>query len=177
MTAIFTLDTVLDHVQGCARKVGEDFTKPDDDWRAILLLYADQVGVVDFQNVMRTQESKAQLPALLERLFCEYKPRIVASVVSCYVRRMESNDPMAQLTVEMNLALGTRNDPLRVEELVVSVCDGEKVEQRFATITRHKDKPPTLGDFAPDVAAQWFGDDMPPLLLQAFKKTSKRRAR
>jgi hypothetical protein len=61
------------------------------------------------------------------------------------VRRLDPDDPLAALTLEMLGVYGVSTDPKKEEMLLLEVADPDRSEVWEAKIHRHPDRPLTLG--------------------------------
>jgi hypothetical protein len=74
------------------RAVGNKFTRPDEDWVPVVLLYDGETMHV--APLPLTEDSdKDALPALMIEAFRKFQPTFAALVLSTWVRKLNANDP------------------------------------------------------------------------------------
>lgn len=168
----FTLDSVSKNVLESVRHVGSKFTTPQEDWRTMLFLYGERYIIADMQEMM---DAKDDIPAVLETLFVQHRPTVAALVTSVWYRDLDMNAPLIDTTLQLLSTFGVSSDPQRREAVTVAVSDGKFQVTWKADITRHADRPPTLGEF--EVMDGENSGRFAGLLLKTFARTSKRRSR
>lgn len=103
--------------------------EPDGDWTTVLIAEGEQSGVFGLAL------SKEHWPALIRYVGREYKPRFVALVVSVWtVFPSDGKMPTGSLSVH----------PDRKEQVVVEMCDGNRVESWVAAVQRRPGLSPVL---------------------------------
>lgn len=126
-------DAVKEVAMGGARRIGEGFTRPDDDWAPVLI-----VGGARPVTAGLDLDDKDAMAHAISEIIREHEAEAAALVTSGW----QSSDPAA--------ASGTMRaseDPERVEILTVAVMDAERAEWWCAEITRYEEAPPVLGDW------------------------------
>jgi hypothetical protein len=161
-----TFDESRNHVLRSVEDIGKEFTKPDDDWLATLLLHnADglQIVPVHFQSV----QEKDNFVKVVMGLFRHFKPHFASMVTSAWMRKVDAKGPMADLAVQMAGRFGVGSDPHKEEIVMVTCADPTIHEVWTAPILRTKDKPPRLGTWK-NLDAEVTGR-MGDLLARAFE--------
>jgi hypothetical protein len=146
--------------------VGQSFTRPEEDWLpALLLLTPEGMTVV---GITLEESQKGSLKGVVGSIVRTYKPTFAALVLSCWIRDVPQDNPLAGLDVELMGAYGVSTHPQRREMLMVEMCDGTHTEYWEAPIIRYNDRPPTLGAWG---KARWqaMGGRMANVLRDAFR--------
>jgi hypothetical protein len=139
-TFIQTRERYLRMVRG----LGENFTKPDDDWAAVLFLETPtgtQIVAVD-PAYLASEEAKERFALeVLPSFISEQRAYRVGMVVSAWFTSYE-------LPAGMNMELPpTLQTPGRKEVVSVQVADLAHQELWWAQINRSSTAPPQLGEW------------------------------
>ena len=135
-----TFTEFRDYVKEAVSRVGESFTKADDDWAPVLLIQ-DNDGALNILYLAFNDEDKEKLSENLAHIFVDHPPKHAALVLSGWQRTIKTTEPLAYLTLSITQALGVRHDPQSNEIVVLELSDGNASETWIALITRFETKP------------------------------------
>lgn len=137
---------LFDHVAWSAAKMSEGlFTEPDDDWVPILFL-EDTDGermtmpIEQFMTDDRTKDMLAEyiIPSVIEK----FQPKVVVMVLSIW-----RGSPIP-IGVDIDDRPRPSEDVNRTEGLMIIEYTAKGITRNtLAPIIRHKDSPPTLGEW------------------------------
>lgn len=143
-----TLESFTTTVQDMVRKVGETFTRPDENHTPVVIMQGRDGVITVGAIVITCKEDKIALPGFLQRLVKESRPNRMALMLPCWELEIRADNPLAETTLEMSNRFGVRDHPDRYESLHLECGDRDGNYSHWRVrITRHPDKPPTLGDW------------------------------
>lgn len=152
-----TFDTFISLVQDMTNNVRPE--EPNGDWMPVMLLYNKngQLGIVGMEFTgHKDKEFWARI--IVPMLFRQHKPVYAAQVSTAWMKEIKnSSAPMGQLAVDMANEFGISKDPQRAEIVMLLASDGKTTKSFQASITRHKDRAPTLGTWEPFGAGECSG--------------------
>jgi hypothetical protein len=166
-------DHVLDSVRSIANNMPD---RPDSDFAPVLLLVGKHgFRVKCLHGVIDTPEQKDRFLDWLTQQLAKNQAEYAATVISCWQRVLDIDNPLDEVAFGLSCEFGVRNDPKRTEIVMVEVAsrDGQDVTLS-ANITRSPDRQPTIDDFQ-DFGTK-LGDDakgigrMANVLSRAFRK-------
>lgn len=144
----FDFDRFRRYVLECVADIGKTFTKPDDDWRPLLVMVAGKrVQIVLLLDLFRDETTKSLGEHVLVEMFLKFKPDLAALINSAWTVHISQDDPLAETTMEMCRQFGVSNHPNRVEIVNVLIAGLGQEEGWNGLIQRSPDKPPALGVF------------------------------
>lgn len=127
------------------RYVGEQFTKPDDDWMPVAFLYSRKK--IKIVGIEMTRGQKDGVVPALTAIAHGFKAVRGALVMSVWHHSVVMDSPLKEVEIGLMDQMGVRNHPDRKEAVQVELYDGKDTEVWMADIIRHVDKPPTLGQW------------------------------
>ena len=143
-------DLIQDVIAGVER-VGQEFTRPDEDWWPVLL-GQDITGkriTVDVRPAYVDEQSKEAFSASLPFFIVEAKLHRVAWVASSWIVELEADE---QAQVRHSGWPRPSQHPRRKEVVVVYACSDEMESLSVAEILRDGVRPPRLAAWQQNVA-------------------------
>jgi hypothetical protein len=116
--------------------VGESLTEPDDDWMPVAFVEDDRGKIQVFALAVGDPIERS---AVLTEIVRERRARKIARVESSWSAYVETE-------AEVRRGVATAH-PDRVEVVLVTCIDAERVEGWVAEISRDGTNPPTLGEW------------------------------
>lgn len=148
MPTTFTM--MRDGILTNARRIGEGFTKPDDDWRPMLFVvqrFPPNLAIIPVARMTNTPERR-------ERLFNVALPLVVRFADAACLGLLSpvwfKEVSYAGRTIEQarrDLPDSIHADPERQEMLWVEISDGDEDETWTAKIRRRPKAPPLLDEW------------------------------
>lgn len=145
-----------DSIFTAVRDIGRGFTKPADDWVNTLIVDRADAKSMVIAVPFHCAEDKEIFARALPGLFRQWRPTFAAFVVSAWVSEIKPG-PLAEVMAEAIHTHGSSADPNRFEQVIVELANRRESETWRATITRHDDRPPTLGEFERDQPTETKG--------------------
>jgi len=139
------MDVAYDVLASGARRVGEAFTRPADDWRPQWLVLTRTQGTL----VMGDAEKHAMAEAV-GRLARKFGAIAVGHLHSAWIVDAETaggQEEFERLYRVVQQQGGSTEGLPRKEIVLLAVYCAAEARQYHATIERHEDAPPTLGPF------------------------------
>ena len=141
------MQTKTAEILEAVRKVGQGFTKPNDDWMSMLILDPEHGQRMLIAVPFGCPDDKEHFARALPGIFRQSRPTFAAFVVSAWKVEIKPS-LMSECTAEMVHTFGASNHPDRTEAVIIQCAtpDGPQ-EEWHAPINRFTDRPPTLGEF------------------------------
>jgi hypothetical protein len=135
-------------VRAQARRIGQGFTRPDDDWTTVLILEGPQgMEIVGVEPAFLDSHGSMDLLVLmLAQEIRRAEAQRLALVASTWT--VEERPEDAELTRRLRKERRLGDHPRRREELLVEVADWQNFELWRAPIRRRATKRPALGPWA-----------------------------
>ena len=124
------------------RKIGETFTKPDDDWMPTLLLETE-TGPKIIGVPFTGPDDKELFALILPELLRYSRATSMAFIVSAWV--LAKSRPAAEVIIAREGGISKHTE--RREIVMVNLADDREGETWVAQISREDGGPPTLGEF------------------------------
>lgn len=144
-----SLDVFGESVRCCVEDIGRDFTEPDDDWIATLIVETEKWERYVFGlagDLFNSEGKKDVLVASLQQAMLAMDAVRYAFVLSAWAIRGQKNGTEEEALAIYEEWRGHFGDhPERIEQLILHIVDCEQEFGWMAEIERYPDKPPTLG--------------------------------
>jgi hypothetical protein len=161
------LQNALTSLENGARGVAKNFTRPDDDWRPVwLVVTADGHGTFLAPVSITGGRDKRAITARVAEFARSRGAVAIAHLHSSWVvtRSDVSEERHREIERHMDTHDGsTEGIPERREALLIAGYTATLVRIGMATITRHPDRPPTLGSIEFGEPDEWRGRMAEPL--------------
>jgi hypothetical protein len=125
-------------------RVGQSFTKPDDDWSPVLLV-EDLTGrqtTLDLREAFADEEAKERFATTLPLLIVAARLHRVAMASSSWIVKLA---PGEQEQARQHAWVQPSQHPRRQEVVVVYACSDGMESLSIAAIIRNHKQPPRLG--------------------------------
>jgi hypothetical protein len=137
-----------------ARRIGQGFRKPDDDWASVCLVWRDGGVRATFHVPVPLAEDGADVRDVLFRvivpaLIREQGGTAAALVQSCWYVISRSPEEAAMVAAWGRAGRSLEDLPSRIEVVSVTAADADGVLHWIARIERDGTNPPTLGEWEP----------------------------
>lgn len=146
MTSNTSFEVFRHTIQTIVVEIGNSFTEPEDDWHHVLINESEEgneIMMLDgrlFQttDLKKTLVYRFLVPHLRERGAYRY------ALVNSAWMLTGSPEELSEILQDHEYI---RDNPKRIEAVVIQVVDREQNEMWMAEIKRYKDKPPELGEW------------------------------
>jgi hypothetical protein len=138
-----SFDEYVDQAKRATRAVGEGFTKADDDWAPVALVYAEEKLLITYLAL----EKHEMLPAL-RSVVRQEKAHFVAMVMSTWHVQIEKRQGAREEYAAWRATHPNLSEHPDATELLLLDCGSPtRAEIWSADINRFPDRPPVLGEW------------------------------
>lgn len=152
-----TTDKLLDIARKGAKKIGDDFTDPDDDWMPMLFVKTPKGGVV----MPLPLEDKNATALALEIALKRAKATAVVMLTPAWTVQLDESELSDDTPAPSE-------HPNRRECVFLTFVDKDRAGMEIAFIERPDGKPPILGDFEDRTGD--FPDDLSGRFIDAMRR-------
>ena len=157
------LQGVVDTIRAGVEEIGARFEDPEADWQPVFFALSEQQFVpMVFEGSDFTEEAKDAFSWAATELMRVMQAEVAVFVASIWMVVLEKEAGLAATdqakafeaehgrkprTYEEAGAIAPRDDPRRVEAVLMHVIEPEQVSMSWAEIHRSTDAPPALGEW------------------------------
>ena len=141
------MQDLIEHAQRVSRKAVEDLTEPQEDILPVMVCSGPHgISVMLLSEMGGDDASKDQLALWMTATLVVTRAAAAVTVTTAWMTKMSLDDP------DVDLLAGTIKEPVsersdRVEGVALVCCSRDTEVLITAPLTRHEDRPPTLGDW------------------------------
>lgn len=173
-------EVALDILRHGAQTIGAKFTDPDDDWLPTWAVITPDHGTIIGTGQHEANDQRAK--AAVTRHVASFARRVgavaIGSLMSTWVVELDvKGDPerARQIQRQVEAAGGSlENIAERVERLIIFVYTAGSFTTYWATIDRHENAPPMLGEFKAELRSSDEGASLTGRMTEPLQDALRR---